>query len=301
MSLIKAAILGKSLSHSISPQLHRELFTILRERYGADYTGIAFEPLEFETTDRLKEWIKSAGSNSYIGANVTYPYKTEAFDRSDHPLGVAAKIKSGNSLRFAQTGVECASTDGNGLLHSILREFPTFDMDRYHVVCIGAGSAAKAVLYSLCTKWMPRSLTIMNRSSVRAEELAEFCLAQAPGPTIRVMNYDNIANEFSDPHYRLVIQSTPVGQLHLPGNLGKGFRWHETDFAIDLNYNPLETTFLENAAACGSKTMHGLGMLIEQAALSQVFWMTGFLLDASPLSAEQYITLRTSLTNNFLS
>jgi shikimate dehydrogenase len=165
-------------------------------------------------------------------------------------------------------------------------------MERYHLVLIGAGNAARAVAYALCTKWMPKSLTIVNRDLAKSEELAEFCVAQSPGPTVRVMSINDFIHTAEEPRYRLIIQCTPVGQINQSGDLLTGFAWHETDFAIDLIYNPIRTSFLQNASHAGAKTMNGLGMLIEQAALSQVFWLTGILPDASPLNESEYDSLK---------
>jgi shikimate dehydrogenase len=288
MPVLKLGLLGKELSHSLSPELHSELFKILSKKSFGNFTGCEYDLIECAEECDLAKWINSAPSNNFIGANVTYPYKAKAFELSDRHLGISASIDSANTLRFLKDEVECISTDGFGLLHSILRLYPSFDMGRYNLVIVGAGNAARAAVYTLCTRWMPQSLTIANRTLVRAEELAEFCIAQAPGPTVRVMNFDDLTNAIPENKYRLVIQCTPIGQISHPGNLLPDFEWHETDFAIDLIYNPAKSEFLRMASHAGAKTMNGLGMLIEQAALSQIFWMTGLLPGASPLSETEF-------------
>ena len=298
MSLLKAALLGKELSHSISSELHRELFKILGGKISSKFTGCDYDLVECAEECDLAQWIKTAPTNAYAGANITYPYKANAFSLSDRHIGVSSFIDSANCIRFVGDGIECASTDGNGLLHCLLRKHPSFSMERYHVVMIGAGNAARAAIYSLCMQWMPLSLTIVDRSIARAEELAEFCIAQAPGPSVRYMSINDFIHAAPEPRYRLILQCTPVGQLNHPGDLLTGFEWHETDFAIDLIYNPLRTTFLQSASHSGAKTMNGLSMLIEQAALSQVFWLTGLLPDASPLSEIEYESLKEVLTNS---
>ncbi len=296
MSVFKAALLGKELSHSLSPMLHRELFKVLGAKFVLKNSEIAYDLIESAEDCDLEQWIKAAPTNGYIGANITYPYKSNAYTLSDKHIGVTSFIDSGNVLRFSDGEVQCASTDGSGLLHSIIREYPTFDLERYHLILIGAGNAARAVAYALCTKWMPKSLTIVNRDLAKGEELAEFCIAQSPGPSVRVMDINDFIHAAEEPHYRLIIQCTPVGQVNHPGDLLSEFVWHETDFAIDLIYNPLRTSFLVNASHAGAKAINGLGMLIEQAALSQVFWHTGLLPDVSPLSGSEYKSLKEILT-----
>jgi shikimate dehydrogenase len=178
----------------------------------------------------------------------------------------------------------------------LLHEHPEFNLENYHLVTVGAGAAAKAVIYALLTKWMPMSLTIVSRSHDAAEELAEFCIAEAPGPTMRVLGFNDFLHTFEEQHYRLVLQATPVGSILHPGNLATGFPWHESDFAVDLVYNPHKTPFLRSAKEAGAKTLDGLGMLIVQAAFSQVYWLTGILPEKSPITDAEYLALRESLS-----
>jgi shikimate dehydrogenase len=296
MSVLKVALLGKELSHSVSPQLHHELYKILGRKFSLDSGTCIYDLVECAEECDLAQWIKTAPTNGYLGANVTYPYKGNGFSLSDRHIGSVSFIDSANCLRFFNSEIYGASTDGEGLVYSVLREYPTFDLSRYHLVLIGAGNAARAAVYALCTRWMPKSLTIVNRSIAGGEELAEFCIAQAPGPTVRVMGVSDFIHSAPELRHRFILQCTPVGQINHPGDSIPEFVWHETDFALDLIYNPLRTSFLKTASHSGAKTLNGLGMLIEQAALSQVFWLTGLMPDASPLSETDYDSMKEALT-----
>jgi shikimate 5-dehydrogenase len=68
------------------------------------------------------------------------------------------------------------------------------------------------------------------------------------------------------------------------------------DIAVDLVYNPLRTRFLDVAARGGARTIDGLGMLIEQAALSQYFWLTGKESFKSMLTNSEHQILHESLS-----
>jgi shikimate dehydrogenase len=61
--------------------------------------------------------------------------------------------------------------------------------------------------------------------------------------------------------------------------------------AYDLLYLPIETAFLADAGRAGAVTIDGLGMLIEQAALSQMIWMTGESAARSPLTDDEFFSL----------
>jgi shikimate dehydrogenase len=296
MSVLRAALIGKDISHSISPRVHEEIFRVLAPRAGSGFSSIEYSINECDELCDFAGWLKTASTNGLRGANVTIPYKNDAYLLTKTHVGVAAATHSANTIAFNHD-IRALSTDGAGLLSAILREYPEFSLERYHLVCIGAGNTSRAVLYALCTRWMPRTLTIVNRSHDRGEELAKFCIAQAPGPTVQVMSINEFIHEYNEPRYRLVIQSTPVGSATHPGNLTAGFQWNELDFAIDLTYNPISTRFLESASEAGAKTMNGLGMLIEQAAFAQYYWLTGMLPDRSPLSDSEYKDIKNKLSN----
>lgn len=289
---LKAALLGKDITNSISPQVHGFLFDIVNKKVGSSFKGIDYSLAECSDESNVKQWIDSASLKGFHGANVTIPYKKQAARFASMKYGASTAIDSANSLLFYKTIVKATSTDGLGFFSSLLREHPEFNLENFHLIVLGAGATAKAVVYALCTKWMPMSLTIVNRSRKAAEELAEFCIAEAPGPTVRVMNYDELPKDNYAVHYRMVIQATPVGNTSHPGNLASGFLWHETDLAVDLTYNPIETEFLKEAKAAGAKTHDGLGMLIEQAAFSQYYWMKSELPEASPLTDDEYYSTK---------
>ena len=289
---LKAALLGKELSYSISSQVHGYVFDILKKKLNSSFNEINYSKVECATEADLKSWMLSASLKGFQGANVTIPYKRQTAKYASIRYGATAAIESANSLLFHQTITKATSTDGPGFFASLLREHPEFNLENYHLVLLGAGATAKAVVYALCTKWMPMSLTIVNRTTKEAELLAEFCVAEAPGPTVRVMSYDEFMNDGYAIHYRMIIQATPVGNVMHPGNLIDGFRWHETDLAVDLTYNPVDTQFLQQAREAGAKTHDGLGMLIEQAAFSQYYWMKSELPESSPLSDDEYYQIK---------
>jgi shikimate dehydrogenase len=295
MSHIKSALLGRELSHSISDRLHRELFPIISAKYSSNMNGIDYSFVECPTEEDFKQWIAAARPNKYFGVNITYPYKNTAYEVADRRVGAAGTIKSANVIRYSNPIIEATSTDGQGFLNALLREYPQFDLEPYHLVVLGAGAAAKAVVYALCTKWMPLSLTIVNRSIPQAQELAEFCLAESPGPSVKILSINDFASLFDEPRRRLVIQATPVGQSNHSGNIAAGFAFNDSDMAVDLVYRPAKTSFIQSAQSAGAKTLGGLGMLIEQAALSQVFWFTGLSPIISPLSDDEFKAIYSSV------
>jgi len=298
MSVLKAALIGNNIAHSISPRVHEELFRVLAPRAGSAFSSLDYTLNDCDEKCDLADWLKKARNNGLTGANVTIPFKGDAWPLVDETDVAASVLESINTIAF-NGNVKGASTDGEGFLQALLREHPEFNLEKYHVICLGAGNTSRAVLYSLCTRWMPKTLTIVNRTLEHAEDLANFCVAQAPGPTVQIMSFADL-EKYAEPRYRLVLQTTPVGSVTEPGNLAAGFAWDELDFAIDLTYKPLQTPFLAAAQEAGAKTMNGLGMLIEQAALSQQYWLTGELAATSPLSDEEYQTIKARLEKELM-
>src|SRR5437764_11476334 len=118
MAILKLALLGKELSHSLSPALHEQLFRIFKNRYGLQYLDIQYDLVECEEECDLAQWLKTASTNGYAGANITYPFKARSFGLADKKIGVSSFIDSANCIRIYKDTIECASTDGAGLLFS---------------------------------------------------------------------------------------------------------------------------------------------------------------------------------------
>lgn len=297
MPALKAALLGKRLDYSLSGPLHELLFPMLRHGVDSEYDGIVYELQELPTTEAFTSWLGAAASNGYHAANVTNPYKQEAARRATERVGDVRQLESGNTLKLFADRTVVASTDGRGFLHALTREIAHFDLSHYHFYCLGAGATAKAILYSMLNAWMPLSFTIVARDLRKADALMSFIGASQPGPSLQVCTIDAVNQNPRPDEPCVVLNATPVGQLGEEGNLLDQFQWSEYDIALDVVYNPAETPFLARAEEEGARVMNGLGMLVEQAALAQYFWLTNeFKLD-SPLTFEQHFELKAKLAH----
>jgi shikimate dehydrogenase len=292
---MKIALLGRDISNSMSPELHKLLAPMLAD---SQVAGLHYELVDCKESCDVAAWIKHAFSNRFSGANVTMPYKDLAFELAQSSLGAATEIQSANTLAFFADNVTSVSTDGAGFRNALKRELPTFNLGGYHLIAVGAGGAAKAVLHSMLSDSMPLSLTIANRSADTANQLVQSLSTAQNGPSARVIPFESLRTiRASLDAPVVVLQATPVGKQGTPGNLLDGFGWRDRDIAIDLVYDPKQTAFLSEAAEAAAKTISGLGMLIEQAALSQKYWRSGTLSDDSPISESEYHTIKSKLTH----
>jgi shikimate dehydrogenase len=273
--ILKAALLGRTLGHTISPALHQALFPILLPHTPGEFSEIHYDAVECASQAEMFAWIAEARRQGYRGANVTYPYKPVIAEAIARPSKLARKICSANTLLFSSQ-IHSDSTDGAGFLTALRRRtsetFAGFDL-----IVIGAGGAARAILWQL-REFPFATITIASRDVERAKTSSNL---------IAGMKFIPLEAVHRGPNPVMVIQATPVGQQSSDDPIG-GFGWRAGDVAADLVYSPLDTAFLVAARSAGAATIDGLGMMIEQAALSQMYWLTGSIPQHSPLTHKQF-------------
>lgn len=278
--ILKCALIGSEIGHSLSPNLHRALFPLIRFRTGYKFSEILYEAISCESREEAIKWIDEAYHFGFHGANVTHPYKTLAVEFSEKPSMLARTIRSANTLTFDRS-IQADSTDGQGFINALRRRsketFEGFDL-----IILGAGGAARAVLWAL-KGYLLATRTVAVRDLDRAAVVASML------PSMRIVRLTEIRRS-NNPCF--VIQATPVG-LDGASNPLADFEWRPGDVAYDLLYRPIETPFLAEARRAGAVTIDGLGMLIEQAALSQTLWMTGQSATVSLLTDSEFFSLWT--------
>lgn len=256
-------VFGHPVGHSKSPAIH----AAFADQAGDDIEYVAIEaPLD----DFAGAWQRFVAEGSR-GANVTVPFKEEAFrlcdtlsERARRSGAVNTLILGGNGLTYGDT------TDGIGLVRDLKRHGVA--LARARILVLGAGGAVRGVLEPLLAE-EPASLLVANRTAAKAEALAaDFRdLGEIAGG-----GFDAVAGPFD-----LVINGTSAslaGDLPpLPDDL---FAPGAT--AYDMMYGAEPTVFLRWAAEHGARTVDGLGMLVEQAAESFFQWR-GRRPDTSPV------------------
>jgi shikimate dehydrogenase len=267
------AVIGNPIAHSKSPQIHA-LFAeqtaqvIQYERLLAPLDG-------FDQT--LKSFIASGGR----GANVTVPFKLEAF-RAATELSLRARAAGAvNTLRFQEGVIFGDNTDGVGLARDIVHNAKK-EIQGQRLLLLGAGGAARGVIEAL-TAQNPSQLVIANRTPQRAHELVQ----QFSGDTSRVLQASSFAD--LEGSFDMVINATSASLAsELPAI--PSFVFKSQTFAYDMMYSASPTLFMQMAASHGAITRDGLGMLVEQAAESFFVWR-----GVRPETASVYQWLRTQL------
>ena len=241
------ALVGNPVAHSKSPFIHTEFARATGQHL---QYGLLEAPLDgfAAVVDRFR----SAGGK---GANVTVPFKEEAFRICRQVSERARVAQAVNTLMF-DTGFG-DNTDGVGLVTDLTTHLE-FPLARKRVLLLGAGGAAQGVVGALLEAGAAR-LMIANRTVARATELAR----RFPGVT--GCGFDGLAGEFD-----LIVNATSAGLGdEMPSVPAALFSRHV--LAYDMVYGR-DTPFLAAARHAGARTSDGLGMLVEQAAESFFVW-----------------------------
>ncbi len=257
---MKTALIGFPIRHSISPAMHNAAFRAL---------GIAGEysllPVEQEA-DLKKTLAALAADPDWAGANVTVPYKEKVIPCLDRLEGAAAGLKAVNTI--VRRGAELAgyNTDLPGFLADVKRN--GLEDGAKRALVIGSGGAARAVVLGLVQSGCAVTLVAVIREQAQA-------LADELGRgRVDVLGWDDPDLAGRAQAAGLLVNTSPVGMWPKVD----ATPWPETvPFpakvpVYDLVYNPVETRFLREARQRGNPAASGLGMLVEQGALSFELW-----------------------------
>ncbi len=251
------AVLGNPVAHSLSPQIHARF---------AAATGDKLEYVAIELPrDDFVAALRALLRDGLAGANVTVPFKQQAWALCDTRSARAEAAGAVNTLSFGADGAIAGdNTDGIGLVRD-LRDNLGVEIARRKILVLGAGGAVRGVLGPVLAE-APAGLTIANRTLARAQALAaDF----AETGQIRVLAYKELGEQAFD----LVINGTAAGLADEvppvpPAVIG------DATVCYDMMYNTQRTTaFVDWAQRHAAARAHdGLGMLVEQAAESFSIW-----------------------------
>ena len=251
------AVIGNPVAHSRSPQIQ----TAFAAATGQDIAYVR----ELAPLDGFTATVRRLASQGLRGANVTVPFKEEAFRLADELSPRARAAGAANTLRFGASGIYADNTDGAGLVADLTGNLACAIAGR-RLLLVGAGGAARGVLQPLLDQ-RPAALIIANRTFDRAQGLAALAIPAA-GTTVAAQRFADLAGQRFD----VVINATsaslagdlpplPAG-LFAPGAL-----------ACDMMYGAADTPFMAWARNSGAaRVADGLGMLVEQAAEAFLLW-----------------------------
>lgn len=228
-------LLGKTLSHSLSPQIHALL--------GDDQ-------YQLWEVDDLSSFLSRT---DYSGFNVTIPYKESIIPYLDGLDGIAKSIGAVNTVVKKDGQLIGYNTDYYGLFKTIQKNKVV--IKNKNILIVGNGGASKTAKV-LMKNMGAASITIACRTKKQSDEVL---FSELPSQ----MNTHVLINTTSIGMYPHNDDPYPLSLDTMP----------ELTTVIDLIYNPLRTSLLLEAEKRNITAINGLYMLVMQAKASRELFL----------------------------
>ena len=253
--MIRAAVLGSPIVHSLSPLLHERAYEILG--LPASYQAISLD------AEQAPEFLRSALVQAWSGFSLTMPLKESIFANLDliseiDPL--AQRARSVNTLLVQDGKYRAQSTD----LFAFRRLLRGRTLSR--VAILGGGGTARAALVAIDSSSCEIDLLLRNPS--RGADLEGVALASP----VSIYGLDRSLAD-----YDVVISTVPVAAMNTVAQAVE-LSLNPKSLFFDVLYNPSPTPALQAAGAKGSPTLDGMDLLVEQA-LDQIALFAGMEFD----------------------
>ncbi|WP_105167185.1 shikimate dehydrogenase [Pseudoalteromonas sp. T1lg23B] len=252
----KYAVFGHPIKHSKSPLIHQAFARQCMDQ-------ISYEAI-LAPLDGFKESVEKFFASGGKGANVTLPFKEQAFELVDQLTERARLAGAVNTLKLLEDGTLLGdNTDGAGLVSDL--EQHNAPLSKATVLLIGSGGAARGCIYPLLQAGVTK-VVIANRTIGKARSLAaEFVqFGDVSGCGLQDIPKDR---------YTIVINSTSSSVTGDVPDVSPSIL-QECILAYDMFYSEQRTSFLTWVASHNSDTklVDGFGMLIGQAAEAYEIW-----------------------------
>ncbi|TFG97239.1 MAG: shikimate dehydrogenase [Calditrichales bacterium] len=258
----KFAVIGFPLTHSLSPDIHNHAF--MQRGIPARYQKIEIVPEQFEKI------IRQLKGEEYGGFNITIPFKNRVISWLDDVDSDVAAIEAANTIVVENGRWKGYNTDIAGFVAPL----QALDRQVKNCLILGAGGAARAVIYALGNYLKVDELTVAARRKTQAEQLIERLHSHCPATRLKSAALDGKESDLTE--FDLVVNTTPLGtypnitQTPLPSLK----RLKNNAVVYDLVYNPDQTCLLADALKTGKdiRVISGGEMLIRQADAAFQLW-----------------------------
>jgi len=237
--MIRAAVLGKPIDHSLSPLVHGLIYNKL----GVDYEYLRFEVDEIQARE-LIEGAFASSDEKWSGFSLTMPLKEIGFSLG---LSIDSSALASRSINTI-TPSGCFNTDVSGLVRVMNAQSIEFES----VSILGSGATARSVLIALEAFDFPGPVTIYRRNESRDE-----LLPRSGRFAIETRSLVDFASaDLKEDH--LVVSTLPSTSQ---GVVSEGLRGFKGTF-VDFSYAPWPSTL---AKIVSGTVISGLPILVSQA------------------------------------
>ena len=252
----KYGIIGKPLSHSLSPLLHNSWFK--KYNIKANYSLINTEINQIESV------INKIKKKELHGINVTTPYKQAVIPYLDLIINDAKETSSVNTIYLnADNKIVGENTDVYGFDSSFIKKLKDEDLLEKSFLILGAGGVTQSIIYALVKKNI-KKIFISNRTLEKAKNVKK------KFPFIKIIFWEDVDSITQD--MDIIINTTSIG-MKKAGNFDRVIKKFKSGLVYyDIIYNPLETIMLKNLKKGKIKTFNGLEMFLYQGQKSFYIW-----------------------------
>lgn len=262
--MIKLAVIGDPIEHSLSPLVHGGVM----EALGVAYT---YEKVRVKKGE-LRDFLVYVKENGITGFNLTMPHKTDIIPYLDEIDEEAKLFGSVNTVKIRDGKLFGFNTDAMGYVMAL--ESKNYFFRGSRVVVLGAGGVVRTLALKAADLGATE-VRICNRTYKKAEEIAKMVNDKTGVPVI--------AEDFSFEKMTAVaktcdifINATPLGMHGIDRDF-EDLSFLEalpaSALVSDLIYNPDKTMLLRKAESLGLTTLNGLGMLIYQGILADEIYL----------------------------
>lgn len=245
-------VIGDPIAHTHSPMIHNAALQ------AAKINGV-YVPFRIPVQD-LDSFITDAPKYGLKGISVTIPHKENVLKKITKIDPAVKGIGAANTLVFKDGEIQGYNTDYLAAIDSLEKAMvpPHYDrggIQNKNVVVLGAGGAARAIVYGL--KQRGANVVITSRTLQRSQAIADKM-------GCKVLDWENRHSVTPD----ILINCTPVG-MHPNVDESPYEKHHLRPFMVvfDTVYNPENTLLLKEARNQGCVTVSGLEMFIRQACM----------------------------------
>ena len=254
-------LLGRPVSHSISPLMHNEAFRLL----SLDYVYLCFDVGE-EELEKAVEGLTACGIR---GFNLTMPNKNRIVSMMDSLSSAARLMQAVNTVIVENGRLTGHNTDGTGYLKAA--SYAGYDLKGKVITLMGGGGAASAILTQASLDGAA-AIHLFIRKSSRFAERTESLAGQLNEETAcRIFIHDNedmnALREALNRSY-ILINATSVGMApDIDSSIIKDPSLFRPDLVVsDVIYNPRVTRLMREAEEAGCQVFNGMYMLLYQGA-----------------------------------
>jgi len=275
MKMYKLGVIGNPIEHSLSPKIHN-LF--------AKYLNIDIEYEAYQVLpENLNTFIKNFFKNGGDGLNITLPHKINCLNSADQLSETARQIAAANTLTYDKKTkkIYADSTDGKGLVEDLIEQV-TEGKGFGNILILGAGGSAQSIIPALIDEFRhaskPFHIYIQNRSRDKIKKIITSYSDLISQNNVYVVDFEDFSSNYLDSNQIGVIINTRSDDYQDFSFSKISHYVVDPGFNYDLRYSkegamtPFTKAIKSNGLLQHRQTINGIGMLINQAALSFEIW-----------------------------